>query len=91
MQINTLLKEGDTWLLMYQGQMWQMTKDIVEEPKLLWFITQPLLSLIGMTSLLGPNYPLQTNSQILTPVDPGEQMTMPIIMMPNETTSFLKL
>lgn len=44
-----------------------------------------------MTSLLGPNYPLQTNSQILTPVDPGEQMTMPIIMMPNETISFLKL
>lgn len=68
-----------------------MTKDIAEEPTVFLFVTQPLLSLIGMTGLLGPNYPLLINSQILIPVDPGEQMTMPNIMMPNETLSFLKL
>lgn len=67
-----------------------MTEDIVDELMVFWFITQPLLSLIGMTGLLGPN-PLLTSSQILIPIDPGEQMTMPSIMMPNETTSFLKL
>lgn len=68
-----------------------MTKDTVEEPMVFWFITQPLLSLIGMTGLLGPNHPLLTNSQILTSIDPGEQMTMPSIMMLNKTISFLKL
>lgn len=82
-------KEGDTWLLMVPGS--NVTKDIVEEPMVCLFITQPLLSLIGMTGLLGPNYLLLTNSPILIPVDPGEQMTMPNIMMPNETISFLKL
>lgn len=68
-----------------------MTKDTVDNPMVFCFITQPLLSLIGMTGLLGPNHPLLTNSQILIPIDPGEQMTMPSIMMLNETISFLKL
>lgn len=66
-------------------------KDDIVELMAFWFITQPLLSLIGMTGLLGPNRPLPNNSHSYIPVDPGEQMTMPSIMMPNETVSFLKL